>query len=205
MIEVRHKPLARLLAVAALLFGVVAATATATTVGAAGGCDADTSDYGYGATATLTTPGQASPGSTVTIEGTGFPPGCEVAVVVAGATIQTVTVGEDGSFTASWAVPADQELGEVVVDALVGGEVLASTVITIVEAQPAGGNEPGDGNGGVAPAQGGPAVGAQAGNSGTLPATGSKTLPLVFGGLALLVLGTGMVLAKRRFLFARGS
>ncbi len=179
----RRGPILRIIAVLALACGVFAAASS--TAGAATTCHLD--GYDYGASVVLAAnPTRATPGSQVTITGTGYPPNCEVTVDAAGTSVGTATTGADGSFTFTWNVPADQSLGNVTITAVVDGQTLGSTVVEIVASGATTTTVPAASS--TNPSSGG---------SGTLAQTGSDVLPLVFGGLVLLAMGTALLMWNR--------
>lgn len=182
----------RLVAALTLLAGLFAFGAG--TAGAAEACTLE----GYAGTPVLTaTPDPAKPGTEVVITGTGFgPPGCETTLKAGDTEIGTVVVGEDGSFTFTWHVPADWPLGEVEISASgAEGVVLASTTVQIVADDAAPTTVPAPAPTDAAP----PAASGSPTESGMLPKTGSSILPVLLGGAVLLVVGAGLVvLATRR-------
>lgn len=173
--------------VAALAFAIGVVAVGTGTAGAAEACSLE----GYtGAPVLTVTPGTVRPGTEVTITGTGFaPPGCETTIAVGDTVIGKVIVGEDGSFTLNWTVPADWPLGDFDVSASgMDGTVLASTTIDVVSGTT---TPPADVP--VAHQPSAPSGG------GLLPKTGSQILPVAMGGMVLLVVGAGLVvLAMRR-------
>lgn len=118
------------------------------------------------------TPG---PGDTVTISGESCAIGAEVTITLAGEEVATATVGDDGTFTATFEVPADAAPGDYEVEVIGCGAEVLGTTITVS---------------GPAPTPGG---------SGALPETGSSdTEPLVRTGAVLLAAGAVLVFAVRR-------
>ncbi|MGK2950550.1 MAG: LPXTG cell wall anchor domain-containing protein [Acidimicrobiales bacterium] len=118
------------------------------------------------------TPG---PGDTVTISGESCAVGAEVTITLAGEEVATATVGDDGTFSTTFDVPADAAPGDYEVEVIGCGAEVLGTTITVS---------------GPAPT---PAAG------GALPETGSSdTEPLVRTGAVLLAAGAVLVFAVRR-------
>ncbi|MHA3684181.1 choice-of-anchor G family protein [Leucobacter sp. HY1908] len=83
------------------------------------------------------TPGQVAEGETVTLEGAAFTPGETVSFAVNGITDAsiTATVAADGTFTATWVVPAGYDDGDIVeFVATTGADDRAEASVTVVEA-----------------------------------------------------------------------
>jgi hypothetical protein len=114
--------------------------------------------------------GQVAPGSVVTIRGTGFDPGEQVSVTLAGATspLATVTADEQGRVEAVVQIPRDVVLGPAVVE-LVGEQSSAATQVALEVAA----RETGE-------------------------VAGSTPWPLALAGLALIAVAAAMVAAVRR-------
>ncbi len=179
--------LLRLLAAAALLSGLVVVGAN-TPAGAAEMCTID----GYSGTQVITvTPNPATPGSEVTITGTGFgPPGSETILHIGPDTTITVVIDEDGSFTHVWQVPDDWPAGTLEVSASCQDATVSTTTLEIISAVAVTTTVPAA----TTPV----ASGTPPTQSGVLPKTGSQILPLMIGGAVLLIVGAGLVVLTIR-------
>lgn len=194
--SLRRNPIIRAVAVLALALGFFAVAPGA--VGAADGDDPCTFDSdaadAYAASMHLSAdPTTVRPGETTVITGTGYPGECDVEVFVDGASIGWATTDTDGTFRIDWVVPADQAAGPVVISTNVNS-IEVTTDVTVV-------TEDGTGPGTtIAPTDTTPGTGTQSGGGGTgiLPKTGSQILPFLGVGVALLVLGSVLVLANRK-------
>jgi hypothetical protein len=138
------------------------------------------------ATATLTTDTGAittfAPGQELTVIGTGFLPGSTVQVVVYSTPIVlgSVTTAADGTFSVPVTIPASLEAGQ---HSLVASGVDATGNVRVLRADVVLGAD----------------SAASAGNAGSgLAFTGFTPLPLVVGGLAVLTVGAGLLVATRR-------
>jgi LPXTG-motif cell wall-anchored protein len=119
-------------------------------------------------------------GDTVTISGEACIVGATVTITFDGKEVATATVGADGTFSATFDIPADTAPGEYAVEVIGCGPEVLGTTLTVSAAAP------------DAPAP--PATGA-----GALPQTGSSgTEPLVRTGAVLLAAGAVLVYAVRR-------
>ena len=190
----RRTPIVLVAALLAMTCGLF--TVATSTAGAAQACSPD--GYDYGASITLAAnPSLATPGQVVTLTGSGFPPACDLELQIDGAVIGTVTTAPDGTFSFHWNVPDDQGMG-VTVDAVAGGTVLASTIISVGIARPVGAPVSATtttviGNGTVG------ATGTPSSTTSTtsLPATGASISLLVIGGVLMLVAGAALLLWNR--------
>lgn len=170
------KPLSRAVLAAVIAIGLFAAVpSVANAAPAAAQCVAS-GDYASSMNLTVDPP-RAHVGETVDIKGTGYPPNCELTIYVDGKAVGTVVTDPDGSFTLPWTIPAGTALGNVDITTSVSDivkhanlEVIGSTTTTVAPTTP--GTE--------------------------LPRTGSDVLPLLAGGVALLVLGSLVVLSTRK-------
>lgn len=181
--QIRRNPILRAVALVALAFGLIAAVPA--TAGAQEACVL-TDDYG--ATMQLTAnPSEVNPGDTVVISGSGFPGDCILGISV-GSCAASDAIGEvvtdvDGNFSIDWTVPADQDPGEVLICTTVGSvEVTAEVTVASLKPQP--------------PTDGG--AGAGAGGVAAHPDTGAEVMPFIAGGVALLVIGSLLVLSSRK-------
>ena len=195
--SIRHNPVTRVLSLVLLCAGLLVAVPSV--AGAAQAADACTPGS-YASSMVLTVnPTTATAGAPVTIAGTGYPPNSTVTLtytVVTDTTVQTittVTTNASGAFSYNWTVPAGTTASQLNVTSSACGTtkttILAITVAktTTTVAAPAAGT------GGAAAGTGGVAAGTTA-----LPTTGSDVLPLVAGGVALLVIGSLVVLSSRK-------
>lgn len=187
----RRTPLVLVAAVLALACGLFA---TAAPAGAADACVLDPQDYGS-PVAISTSATTVDNGTSVEIFGSGFPANCDVTLEADGAVLGTATTDADGNFSFDWAIPDDYPAGMVTIAATSGGEVLATTVLEIVDAQTAtsttvpGTTDPGGTTSGV-PGQSGT-------GTGTLAATGAQIGVLVVGGLVMLAAGVALLMWNR--------
>lgn len=173
---IRSNPIIRVVAVLAIAFGLFAATPVS-----AGAATACTLGSDYAATMQLTVnPSTTTPGSTVQITGTGYPTNCELEVFVDGNSIGFAQTDGSGTFTKPYLVPAGTPSSQLTITTNIGGsvetavlEVVTSATTTTV----------------VTPVGQG---------SSNLPTTGSQVLPFLAGGVALLVLGSLVVLSTRK-------
>lgn len=183
----RRTPIVLVAAMLALVCGLFAVTTTS--AGAASACVVSPEDYGPATTLT-TSATSVDNGTSVDINGAGFPANCEVTLEVDGATIGTATTDGNGKFTFPWTVPADTPAGSVTITATAGGQVLAATTLEIIDAQPATTTP------GTATTVAGGTAGTTSGGS-TLPATGAQIGVLVVGGLVMLAAGFALLLWNR--------
>ncbi len=172
---IRRIPMYRAVAVLALALGVFAVAPTS--AGALTRCVAG-SDYA-GSMQLGVTPTTTTAGSSVTITGTGYPKNCELTVYVDGESIGVANTDGNGTFSLPWTVPPGTPVTQLEITTNIGGitetailNVVATTATTTVSPVPPG--------------------------SSSLPATGSKLLPLLAGGVAILVLGSLGVLSSRK-------
>ena len=162
----------RIGAVAALLLATLVAVVAMPGTAHAAPCDLS-GDYAGSATITVTPAGPVSPGQQITVEGTGWPPNCEVDITVNGVVVGTVTTSPTGTFTFGYTLGSNIS-GTVVVGAVAGSFVrtvdlpVASTTTTTTPA------------------------------SGDLPRTGSDSNVLVGAGIGLLAVGGLLLLATRK-------
>jgi PGF-CTERM protein len=112
-------------------------------------------------------------GQTLTISGDGAKPGAEVNIIFASTprVVATTTANGSGAFSATFRVPSDAEAGTHTISAVSNGTVLSSITIVV-----AGASSDDDG----------------------LPFTGSNTIPGIGIGIALIGLGTVVLMASRR-------
>jgi hypothetical protein len=115
-------------------------------------------------------------GSSITVTGSGFDAG-PVTIFFDETQVATTTAGAEGTISATFTIPANASQGTHVIRAVPAGAKCDPTTTITVEA---------------AAGARGPARG------GALPFTGSDSLPLVWIALALLTVGTALVLAVRR-------
>ena len=116
------------------------------------------------------------PGDSVTITGEGCEVGAEVSITLDGVEVATATIGEDGTFSATFDVPADAEPGDYEVQVIGCGTEVLSSIITV-----------------------GGAVTTTSIGGAALPQTGSSsTEPLVRTGAVLVAAGGVLVYAVRR-------
>lgn len=157
--------------------------------------------------------GTVAAGGKVTVQGSGFAAGSELAIELHSEPVAlgTATVGEDRSFSADVVVPAATTPGEhsIVVKLAGGPEFRAPITVTAAPTGGDGGNGNGNGNGGTVGGSGGsngtPSKGAVAG-SGTLSSTGADAFPFVVGGGGLLLAGVlVLMLTLRRRADARAA
>lgn len=155
---------------------------------------------------TVTVEGEAYPGSTVSLTGTGFLPGESVSLSGIGSSAgQTVVADADGVFHATIAVPADAVLGTVTIEAAgVKSSLVATAALTVVAAPaptptptptPTGSSSPTPAPAGASSAP----VGASR-QGGALALTGAPMVSAVAIGAALIGIAGGVVLlaARRR-------
>ena len=122
------------------------------------------------------------PGATVTVSGEGCAAGVAVTILLGETQVATATTGTDGTFSASFEVPADTAAGTYTVDAVDCTVDVLSTTLTV--------------NGAAAATTATTAAAAQA---STRPVTGSGTTEtLLRVGLVLLACGGLLVFAARR-------
>ncbi len=173
----RRNPIIRAVALLALALGLFAAAPLS--AGAAQACSAIPGDYA--STMELhANPSTTTPGSTVVITGTGYPKNCTLTVYVDGNSIGTATTNENGEFSKNWLVGEDAKLGDHTVSTNVSGIVLkANVTVQLTNGSGTGGNN-------------------NSGASTSLPATGADVLPFLGGGVALLVIGSLLVLGTRK-------
>ena len=172
---IRRFPMYRAVAVLALALGIFAVAPAS--AGAAAPCVAGTD---YASTMQLgVTPTTTTAGSSVTITGTGYPKNCDLTVYVDGKSIGVVTTDGNGTFSLPWTVPPGTPVSQLNITTNIGGmtetavlKVVATTATTTVAPVTPGGS--------------------------SLPVTGSKLLPLLAGGVAILVLGSLGVLSSRK-------
>ncbi len=177
------KPLSR--ALIAALFAVGFLAAVPSVAGAASGAKSAPmciADGNYAGTMTLTVnPPQARPGDSVTIVGSGYPPNCELTVYVDGKAIGNVVTDANGGFTLRWTIPAGANAGDLDITTSVSDIVKHANLRVIVDGQ----------NVVPAPRPTPP-------STTEIPRTGSDVLPLLAGGVALMVLGSLVVLSTRK-------
>ncbi len=188
----RRTPAVLIVAILALASGLFAITSSS--AGAAEACVVGPDDYGPALTL-ATSATTADNGTSVDIIGSGFPADCEVTLAVEGTTIGTVTTNGSGEFTYTWDIPADAAAGIVTITASAAGQVLATTTLEIVDAQPAPSTTTPSSATTVAP--GGGAGGTSTSGGSTLPATGAQIGILVVGGLVMLAAGFALLLWNR--------
>ena len=117
----------------------------------------------------------AQRGETVHVSGGGYVPGEQVTLSIAGQNVRSVTADPNGAFSTDIVVPANAPLGPTQVLAA-GATQRLSAAFEVIGAA-------------AAPATAG---------SGTLPRTGLETLSLTVGAVALLGVGTVLVVGVRR-------
>lgn len=160
----------------------------------------------------VVTPGEVTPGSTISVVGDGCAPGSEVSITIEAAEggeaieLASVTAGDDGTYDVDAQIPADLEPGSYTVTVTCGDQVFSET-ITVVEATPpttddtttttGGTTTPGGSTGGQTP---GGSTGGQApgGVAGPLPRTGSNLNGFGLVGAGLLTAGGLLLIATRR-------
>ena len=134
-------------------------------------------------------PTTVNPGGTIIISGEGYPPSCNLEIFVDGNSVGFVDTTPAGTFDGfQYKVPADRKPGEIVITTVVGGAT-ATAMVKVVT--------PGTTPAPVATTPG-TATAPPTGSAAPLPATGSNVLPLVAGGVALLVIGSLVVLSSRK-------
>ncbi|GIU83671.1 MAG: hypothetical protein KatS3mg008_0446 [Acidimicrobiales bacterium] len=161
------------------VIGAIVATLAigAAPVAAQAECDVQALDYAQNPVLRIS-PTDVSPGDTVTIEGSGFPPGVVVPVRMNDDVIGRFSTDDAGSFTTEFVIPLGTPTGPVTFSADCGGEILASTTIRVGVAIPVGGTPP---------------------PGGELPATGSDTTGVLTRvGLALVAVGAIIAAFTRR-------
>lgn len=121
--------------------------------------------------------GTVTPGQTITVSGTGFPPGCDVVILVNGSSVATVTTDAAGSFSTGVTLGSSIS-GTVTIGAQAGSFVRTLTLTVATGTTPT-----------PTPAPATP-----------LPRTGSdSTMRLTGMGLALVAAGgLALVTARRR-------
>jgi LPXTG-motif cell wall-anchored protein len=173
---IRRIPILRAVAVLAIAFGLFAATPVS-----AGAATACVLGNDYASTMQLTVnPPTTTPGSTVVITGTGYPKNCELEVFVDGESIGTAVTDGNGTFHLNYQVPAGTPASQLTITTNIGGSV-ETAVLQVVTSQTTTTVV-------TSPGQG----------SSNLPTTGSQVLPFLAGGVALLVLGSLVVLSTRK-------
>lgn len=197
--SIRNNPITRVLSLvllcAGLLVAIPSVAGAAQTADAA--CPPDSSSYASTMVLTVS-PSTASAGEPVTISGTGYPPNSTVTLtytVGTSTTVQTIgtaKVNSTGAFSFPWTVPAGTTAGELHISSsacsISKTTILSITVSKTTTTTP----------GAVTPTPtAGPAGPSHAGTA-PLPVTGSDVLPLVAGGVALLVIGSLVVLSSRK-------
>lgn len=115
------------------------------------------------------------PGNPVTIVGTGWPANTGLDVSINGAYVATVTTNAAGSFQLEYTVPANTTSATIQVSVMCDP---VSKVLSLQVSQPA---------------------------SSSLPVTGSNSFPLVAVGVFLVLAGTVVVVAQRRWSTSRRS
>lgn len=169
------KPLSRVLIAALIAVGLFAAAPSiANAAPAAPQCVAS-GDYASSMNLSVDPP-KAKAGDSVTIIGSGYPPNCELTVYVDGKAIGTVVTDGNGGFRLPWKIPAGTKLGDLDITTSVSDIVKHAKLEVIGSTTPAPPTTPGT----------------------ELPRTGSDVLPLLAGGVALLVLGSLVVLSTRK-------
>jgi LPXTG-motif cell wall-anchored protein len=124
--------------------------------------------------------GTVTPGQTITVNGTGFPPGCDVVILVNGSSVATVTTDAAGSF--STGVTLGSSISGTVTIGAQAGSFVRTVTLTVAT--------------GATPTSAPPTTVAPT----PLPRTGSdSTMRLTGMGLALVAAGgLALVTARRR-------
>lgn len=144
------------------------------------------------------TPGEVTPGSTISIVGDGCAPGSEVTITLTSEgsddeiVLATGTADDEGNVALEAVIPEDLAPGTYTVSMVCGEHVLTQT-LTVVEATDGTTTtttEPGTTPGGGGTGGGGPA--------GPLPKTGSNLNGFGLTGAGLLVAGGLLLVATRR-------
>ncbi len=119
-------------------------------------------------------------GGTVTVSGEGFDAGTELVIELRSTPVKigTVTVKENGTFSATVTIPKDTAVGSHTIAVIEPGGGEATASLTVTAAGGNGGNGNGNGNG--------------------LATTGADSAPYIALAVLLLVLGLGLVVARRR-------
>ncbi|MGN6127817.1 MAG: lamin tail domain-containing protein [Humibacter sp.] len=161
-------------------------------------CDLKLGPQGPGTPAGTTpavtaTPSTVQAGGTITIEGTGLDAGTQYSVILHSdpVTIGAAAADADGNLTLTATVPADTTPGAhtlIVATAADPATVVASTGVTVTAASAAAGS--GD------PAAGGTTNGSTTSDD-TLASTGSDSLSWIAIAAPLLLLGAGLMVARR--------
>jgi LPXTG-motif cell wall-anchored protein len=136
----------------------------------------------------LTVSGSLQPGGTISIDGTGFAAGAEVALELHSdpVALGTATADALGALHLDANIPATLPAGVHAVVALVGGAQLASVAVQISPAPGSGGSGPGSG------------PGAGAVGAGVLAQTGADTSRGAALAAGTVLLGLALVLLRRR-------
>ena len=143
------------------------------------------------------TPSTVQAGGTTTIEASGLEAGTEYTIVLRSepATLGTVVADADGTLTLRDArIPADTTAGAHTITLAAASDpsvVVASTPLTVTAAT-------------TAPSGTTPAPASGAAKPSSLASTGAQPLPVIAAGALFLMLGAGLVVARRRR-FASGA
>ncbi|MGK2949787.1 MAG: LPXTG cell wall anchor domain-containing protein [Acidimicrobiales bacterium] len=169
--------LRKVLALSALLLGVLAVAGPLAPASAGGGA----SDY---ANCVVTVnPSTFAPGDAVTVNGTGFQPDFETTLELSNGdswTLGTVTTDSSGEFESVVTIPADATEGDAIISAVCDAQGNIQTTDVTVSS---GAQVPPPGDGGT---------------DGPLPTTGSDPEPLLVMAAVALLAGTAFVLVSKR-------
>lgn len=173
---IRRTPIVRAVAILAIALGLFAATPA--TAGAAPAC---VLDGNYAASMQLSVnPATTTAGSTVQIVGTGYPKNCELTVYVEGQSIGTVVTDGNGTFTKPYVVPPGTPASQLTITTNIGGSVETAVLQVVTSATTT------------------TVVTTPTSQGSNLPVTGSRVLPFLAGGVALLVIGSLVVISSRK-------
>ena len=186
--SIRHNPVTRVLSLvllcAGLLVAIPSVAGAAQTADAS--CPGDPSSYASTMNLAVS-PSTAGPGDPVSISGKGYPANVSVTLTYTVGTTPTVlplgtaTTDATGNFTFPWTVPAGTTASELHIISSACG-ITKTTILAISVSRKPVTTTPHTGPAGTTP----------------LPTTGSDVLPLVAGGVALLVIGSLVVLSSRK-------
>ena len=170
-----HAYVRRIGAAALLVLGTLVMVVATPGTASAAPCEVG-GEYAGSATIIVEPPGTISPGQAITIIGEGWPPNCEVDIIINGTLVGTVTTSSDGTFSFGYTIGANV-CGDVSIGAAAGAFSRGVMKMSVCDTTPAT----------VTPAA-----------TGDLPRTGSDSGWMVGAGIGLVAVGGLLLLATRK-------